>query len=68
MKEIYRDQNLMKCTLLKSILEENDIDCIIKNETVSSLAGAVPFTETWPEVWIINDADLEKATEFATEI
>ena len=68
MKEIYRDQNLMKCTLLKSILEENKIECIIKNETVSWLVGAVPFTEIWPEVWIINDDDLERATEIAAKI
>ena len=47
----------------KNKLEEADIPCFIKNEFSTSAAGEVPFFETWPELWIHRDSDLEQALE-----
>jgi hypothetical protein len=43
--------------MLKGLLEEDEIRCMIRNEYLSS----VPFLETSPELWILNDADYLRA-------
>jgi hypothetical protein len=46
---------------MKGILESEGIEAIIKNEHLSGLAGQVPFMESWPEVWIMDDTEAEHA-------
>lgn len=45
--------------MLKSMLEEADIPCMIRNEYLS--AGEASFIP--PELWILNDEDYPKARE-----
>ena len=45
--------------MLKSILEEADIPCLIRNEYLSP--GEAPFIS--PELWILNDEDYPRAKE-----
>ncbi|WP_154224320.1 DUF2007 domain-containing protein [Marinicella rhabdoformis] len=46
---------------LKTALELENIDCFIKNEFNGGGLGEIPFTETWPELWIKNESDKAKA-------
>jgi len=34
---------------------------------LSGLAPDIPWTETWPELWVQNDADLSKAEAVKTD-
>jgi len=49
--------------MLKGLLEEADIRCMIRNEYLSSAMGEIPFLETSPELWILNDEDYSRARE-----
>ena len=49
--------------LLKQTLEEASIPCMIRNENLLVAMGDIPFTECFPELWILNDKDYPKAEE-----
>ena len=63
MEKIYSSENPIMAGHVKSLLENSGIACLIKNQNLSSGMGELPPIECWPEVWIINDADHEAATE-----
>lgn len=48
--------------MLKGLLEEAEIRCMIRNEYLSSAMGEVPFLESSPELWILKDEDLLRAS------
>ena len=48
--------------LLKSALEEEGIACMVRNELLTIAKGDVPPTDCVPELWIVEDQDLTKAT------
>jgi putative signal transducing protein len=48
--------------MLKGLLEEAQIRCMIRNEYLSSAMGEVPFLESSPELWILNDEDYLRAS------
>ncbi len=66
MKKIYTDTDMIKVGYYKSVLETNDIPAYIKNEALSFMAGRIP--EVYPELWVINDTDFDKAVELLKEI
>jgi len=61
MQKIFVDELVTWVIQAKNKLEEANIPCFIKNEFSTSVAGEVPFFETWPELWIHRDADLKQA-------
>ena len=48
---------------LKTLLEEDGIPCLIKNENLSVLAGEGAMQDYLPEIWILNDDDYPRAHE-----
>ena len=48
---------------LKSFLENEGIPCLVRNEDLSMATGEIPFQETLPQLWILNDVDYPKAYE-----
>jgi len=67
MKKLFASQNLVEVESLKELLENNGIACMIKNQRASSLAGEVPFAEVFPELWVINDEDVDAARDLMEE-
>lgn len=63
MKRVYSSQNTLMAGLIKGLLENGGIDCLIKNQILSSGIGELPLNECWPEVWITDDEDFSRATE-----
>ncbi|VAW46933.1 hypothetical protein MNBD_GAMMA02-1216 [hydrothermal vent metagenome] len=61
MKKVFVDEMIVWVVQAKLALEDADIPCFIKNEFSGNLAGEVPFTETWPELWIHRDDDHAQA-------
>ena len=47
--------------MLKGLLEDAEIPCMIRNEYLSSAMGEVPFLEASPELWILKDDDYPRA-------
>ena len=38
------------------------MDCVIKNDQLSGGLGEIPFLECLPELWVLEDQDLARAT------
>jgi len=61
LKRVFTAPTVTETYLMKGILESEGIEAFIKNEHLSGLAGEVPFMDSWPEVWIVDDAEAEHA-------
>ena len=61
MKRVFTAPTVTEAYLIKGILESEGIETFVKNEHLSGLAGEVPFMESWPEVWVIEDEEVEHA-------
>ena len=67
MKRLFVSQSLVEVESLKEYLSADGILCTIRNQQGSSLAGEVPFVEVFPELWVVNDADFDRAKELLEE-
>ncbi|OUS24673.1 hypothetical protein A9Q98_13180 [Thalassotalea sp. 42_200_T64] len=67
MLKIYSDESFVQVHHIKNLLESHNIDCTTRNEGLSSLAGEVPSTECWPELWLIDDRKEQAAMAIIAE-
>lgn len=61
MKRVYSSDNPLIVAHLKQVLEANHIPCLMRNEYLLGAAGELPPIECWPELWIMEDFQEEKA-------
>ena len=61
MKKVYTNQNITMIGVVKAALEGQGIECRLKNENLSGALGELPFTETWPELWILDELKEKEA-------
>jgi rubrerythrin len=67
MKKVYENLEFAMVGHLKSILESKGIRCEIRNEGGVSVAGEVPFTQVYPELWVLSNADVPQAKAFVED-
>ncbi|MGH8771172.1 MAG: DUF2007 domain-containing protein [Burkholderiales bacterium] len=73
MKRVYCAANLPDAHLVLHVLTAEGIAARVFNENLQGGLGEIPFTHTYPEVWIEDDSDfpraraLVKARDFTTE-
>ncbi len=41
--------------LLKELLEQEGVACLIRNEQLFAALGEIPFLECLPELWVVDD-------------
>ena len=58
-----RDLSGIDVNLLKGILEQAGIPCLIKNEYLSAALGKLPPTECYQELWLLDARDYSRAQE-----
>lgn len=63
MKKLYSTDDRISAGHLQSILEEHGIRCVLKNQSLAGAIGELPPIECWPELWIIDDDEFERAQE-----
>ena len=63
MIKVYSHENIVQVHHIKNLLESNGIECAIKNEAITSLAGEVPMTECWPQVWLNDDNEKQRSLD-----
>ena len=61
MQLLYSSLKLLEAHHLKNLLEAEGIRCQLRNELISRLAGEIPFTECAPQIWLLDDSQLEAA-------
>jgi hypothetical protein len=47
---------------LRNLLLTQGIPCDVRTPYLAGATGDIPFTECWSQLWITNDADLERAS------
>ena len=52
----------------EKILESSDIATFMKNQFGTSGAGELPFVEVIPQLWVLNEADVERARTLISEL
>ena len=67
MKLLFTRENRFEVNAMRAFLESHGILGLLKNEFSSSIMGEIPFTETWPELWVA-DAVFEAAKELVDSI
>ena len=55
MKRVYIADSLADAYLVCNRLLESGINAQVFNEYSNGAVGELPFTHTWPEVWVEND-------------
>jgi len=67
MKKVTTSHSLVTINHYKNVLESEGIACRIKNEILGGIAGEMPLTEVWPELWVLNDIDFDRAAQLIDE-
>ncbi len=65
--KLFTSPTVAEVGLLQGLLEQNGIRCVMRNEQTAMASGAIPFTDTWPELWVLNEADTAKAQELLNQ-
>lgn len=47
----------------RNLLQSEGIDAFLRNEFLGSIVGEIPFQEVWPELWIKNNLDYDRALQ-----
>lgn len=63
MKKLDSAESLITVNHWKNILESEGIPCEIRNQHLGSIMGEVPFFEGWPQLWVVNDLDHDRAKQ-----
>ncbi|MFT4546148.1 MAG: hypothetical protein ACI8XO_000837 [Verrucomicrobiales bacterium] len=63
MRKIFEHIEFARVGHYQSILEDAGIATSIKNLGASSGSGEIPFTEVFPELWVNNDDQYDRAME-----
>ena len=61
MRKVYASDNSAIIGHLRQVLEDHAIPCVVRNDFLLGGAGELPVNETWPELWVIDDRDFERA-------
>ena len=63
MKKVTVSESLITINHYKNVLESEGIATSLRNEHLGSIVGEMPFVEVWPELWVINDLDYDRAKQ-----
>ncbi|HZW58925.1 MAG TPA: DUF2007 domain-containing protein [Woeseiaceae bacterium] len=63
MKKVTSADSLVMINHYRNLLESEGIRAFVRNEFLGSILGEMPFQETWPELWVRNDLDYDRALE-----
>lgn len=63
MKKLTSAESLITINHYKNLLASEGIPTEIRNQHLGSIMGEMPFFETWPQLWVINDLDFDRATQ-----
>ena len=63
MKKVTSSDSFVTISHYRNLLESEGIRAFLRNEHFGSIMGEVPFQEVWPELWIVNDLDYDRALQ-----
>ena len=67
MKKLISLESLVTINHYKNLLESEGIASEIKNAILGGIAGEMPLDQVWPELWVIDDLNFERAKQLIDE-
>ena len=67
MKLVYTHPSIIAVVKAQSLVEFAGIKCVLRNEYATGAIGELAPIDAWPEVWVINDKDFERASSLIEE-
>ena len=67
MKRIYSSHDLIGVHHARNLLDAAGVPAVVRNELLSSAMGELPPVECQAELWVLDDADAERATQLLRE-
>jgi hypothetical protein len=62
-KKVTSADSLVTINHYKNLLTSEGIAAFIRNEHLGGILGEMPFQEVWPELWVENDLDYDRALQ-----
>lgn len=63
MRKVYSSHDSVIVGHARQVLDNHAIPCIVRNDFLLGGAGELPVNETWPELWVIDDGDFDRARD-----
>ena len=68
MKFVYTNENRLLVSNFQNMLLNAGMDITLKNEFAAGASGDLPFLNTWPEIWVMNDEDYDQALAIINKV
>jgi len=62
-KKVTSSDSLVTISHYRNVLQSEGIEAFIRNEHLGGILGEMPFQEVWPQLWVKNDLDLDRARQ-----
>ena len=63
MKKLTSASSIVEIAHYRNLLTSEGIESFVRNEHLGSIVGEMPFQEVWPELWVVNDLDYDRAKQ-----
>ena len=63
MKKLTSASSIVEIAHYRNLLASEGIESFVRNEHLGSIVGEIPFQDVWPELWIVNDLDYDRAMQ-----
>ena len=63
MKKVTTAPSIVTINHYRNLLQSEGIEAFLRNEHLGSIIGEMPFQDVWPELWIRNDLDYDRAKQ-----
>ena len=63
MRKVYSAATLPDAHLIAALLAQEGIEARVFNENAQGGLGEIPFIHAWPEVWVVDERQAERARE-----
>ena len=63
MKKLISSSSIIEIAHYRNLLSSEGIESVVRNEHLGSIIGEIPFLEVWPELWVVNDLDYDRARQ-----
>ena len=68
MKRVFTAMDPLLVEHVRSVLENAGIQCHVPHRDLRTLAGAIPFSECWPEVQVVDDSQAAAAERLVEQL
>ena len=63
MKKLTSAETIVTITHYQNLLAAEGIKTQVRNQHLGGIMGEMPVFETWPQLWVVNELDFDRATQ-----